>query len=322
VDNLHISVRCPQCTAPKLPERMEQKFFIAPQDVDWTRALLRRTCRVDPEFPVGQVNSVYFDTVDLDQHHRSLSGELVKDKVRIRWYGDECDPHLPLTGHNCANPPQGQKVTVWLELKSRRGFSATKQRLSMSVPSEQLHWEALPLGIVPRNTLIHTMAGFGFFPPGPIFPVITISYFRYRFVEPVSGFRLSIDSNIRSSLLMPGKRLAERGLEMPGAVVEVKCPDLRLPLSLRILTEIGASWSRFSKYSACLDGHDADRGTVSRLWPSGFMEEEPGVISIVPSTARNGRPLEPRGGSPGGRPGEQRAGASRPRPSYRVYETE
>ena len=57
---------------------MEQKFFVAPKRMGLARALLLRTCRVDPEFPGGQINSVYFDTIDLDQHERSLIGRAGK----------------------------------------------------------------------------------------------------------------------------------------------------------------------------------------------------------------------------------------------------
>ena len=158
---------------------------------------------------------------------------------------------------------------------------------------------ALPVlarGIVPPSILLQTMAGFGFFPPGPIRPVIVISYSRRRFVEPFTGYRLSIDSHIRSSLLIPGRECGERGLELPGAVVEVKCPVLHLPPALRQLADIGSSWSRFSKYSACLEAHDAERGTVSRLWPSGLIEDEPG------SLARVGGPSEKRANPPGPAP--------------------
>jgi len=270
VSNLHISVRCPQSTAPPLPVRMEQKFFVAPRNMGLAQALLLRTCRVDPVYPVGQVNSVYFDTIDLDQHERSLEGDLVKDKVRIRWYGEERD--------------FGDRVKVWLELKSRVGFGSTKQRVSGSVPRARLALPALARGIVPPTILLQTMAGFGFFPPGPIRPVIVISYSRRRFVEPRTGYRLSIDSRIRSSLLIPGREFGERGLELPGGLVEVKCPTFQLPPSLLELAAIGSSWSRFSKYSACLEGHAADRGTVSRLWPSGSMEEEPGALARVYKT--------------------------------------
>jgi hypothetical protein len=170
---------------------------------------------------------------------------------------------------------------VWLELKSRRGFASTKQRVSGSVPRARLALPELGHGIVPPRILLQTMAGFGFFPSGPIRPVIVISYSRRRFVEPFTGNRISIDSHIRSSLLIPGRDWGEHGLELPGAVVEVKCQVLDLPSSLRELAAIGSSWSRFSKYSACLEGHDAARGTVSRLWPSGSIEDEPGALARV-----------------------------------------
>jgi hypothetical protein len=284
-DNLHISVRCPQSTAPRLPERMEQKFFIAPQDIGWARALLRRACRIDPQFPVGQVNSVYFDTIDLDQHQRSLSGEQVKDKVRIRWYGEEYDPQRSSVGRASPRPALKDRVTVWLELKSRQGFASTKQRLPLPVSRAELALPLLARGIVPAATLLQTIAGFGFFPPGPLRPVIVISYSRRRFVEPFTGYRISFDSHIRSSLLIPGREGSERGLELPGAVVEVKCPALHLPPALRQLADLGSWWSRYSKYSACLDGHAAERGTVSRLWPSGLMEDEPATLTRVLQSA-------------------------------------
>lgn len=322
LDNLHISVRCPQCEAPPLPERMEQKFFIAPKRMGLARALLLRTCRVDPVYPVGQINSVYFDTIDLDQHERSSSGELVKDKVRIRWYGDEYDPHSSPLGGDGPRRAFYDRVTVWLELKSRRGFSSTKQRLSLPVSPDVLAYPALSRGIVPASMLLQTMAGFGFFPPGPIGPVIVISYIRLRFVEPLTGYRISLDSRVRSSLLVPGRDCTERGLELPGGLVEVKCPVFHLPPALRELDEIGSSWSRYSKYSACIDGHEAGRGTVSRLWPSGLIEGEPGALARVWPKAKGDRPPEERDRKPRQEPTRRRADVPVPAPLLEDYETE
>jgi hypothetical protein len=88
------------------------------------------------------------------------------------------------------------------------------------------------------------MAEFGFAAPGKLCPVIAISYWRYRFVEPETGFRISIDSCIRSSLVISGLGRGERGLELPGAVVEVKGPVFDLPRALKPILEIGASWTR------------------------------------------------------------------------------
>jgi len=286
--NLHVSATSRMSSAPRLRERVEQKFFILPQRESAAFALLRRTCRADREYPVGQVNSLYFDTPDLDQHQRSDSGELAKDKVRIRWYGEEYDPHLTslmegrimpdaVAGHDV---PDGF-VRVWLELKSRRGFASTKQRLILEVPGFRLAFAALPTGIIPPMVLARAMAGFGFFTYAPLRPVVAISYWRYRFVEPETGFRISIDSRIRSSLVMPGIGRGERGLELPGAVVEVKGPRFDVPRSLREIAEIGSSWTRYSKYSSSLDAHETAAGSVSRLWPNGMMSREPALLSRV-----------------------------------------
>jgi len=65
--------------------RIERKFFIFPKNIGFAHTLLRQVCRPDSEYPEGLVNSLYFDTPDLDQYTRSSSGEFRKDKVRIRW---------------------------------------------------------------------------------------------------------------------------------------------------------------------------------------------------------------------------------------------
>jgi hypothetical protein len=294
--NLHICVTSRASTAAPLRERVEQKFFITPDRITAALALLRRISRPDPEYPVGQVNSLYFDTFDLEEHARSDAGDSAKDKIRIRWYGDELDPHstsgvkaapVPAglstdeTGAAAEPAAPGTPVSVWLERKTRQGFASTKQRISLDVPSSALAFAALGRGIVPPAVLLDTMASFGFFPRGPLCPVIAISYWRHRFVEPSTGFRMSIDSRIRSSLVMLGIGRGERGLELPGAVVEVKGAVFDLPPALRVLGDIGSSWTRYSKYSSSLDGHAATLGSVSRLWPAGMMESQPGMLARV-----------------------------------------
>jgi hypothetical protein len=242
-----------------LPERVEQKFYVAPDAMTLALALVRRTCRRDADYPEEQINSLYFDTPDLEQHESSQAGEFAKAKVRIRWYGAGLD---------------GETLPVWLELKERRGFVSTKQRWSTEVPASALEPGALAAGIVPSNLLAHTMAGFGFFTRKRLCPVIAISYWRERFVEPRTGCRVAFDSRVRSTAVMPGIGRGERDLELPGAVVEVKGPAFFLPDCLRPLADLGSSWTRFSKYSASLDAHASALGSVSRLWPSGRMQTE------------------------------------------------
>jgi hypothetical protein len=123
--------------------------------------------------------------------------------------------------------------------------------------------------------------------------VIAISYWRYRFVEPETGFRISIDSNIRSSMVMPGIGRGERALELPGAVVEVKGSRFEVPRSLRPVAEIGSSWTRYSKYSSSIDGHESASGSASRLWPNGMMEAEPDILARVDRTMATKEPGSP-----------------------------
>ena len=72
-----------------LPQRIERKFYVIPKNVSFAYGLLRHICHFDSEYPSEQINSLYFDTADLDQHERSSSGDFRKNKVRIRWYGKE-----------------------------------------------------------------------------------------------------------------------------------------------------------------------------------------------------------------------------------------
>jgi hypothetical protein len=268
--NLH--VRGSSGASHPLLERAEQKFFVVPRRMGLALALVRRTCRWDDQYPEEQINSLYFDTVDLDQHEKSLEGEFAKDKVRVRWYGEADDPHRAGARiRQLSSALQERPVQVWLELKSRRGFASTKQRVALEVEASSLAFGSLAGGIVPEDTLMRTMASFGFLSAGRLLPVVAVSYWRCRFVEPRTGMRVSLDSRIRSSMIMPGIGRGERGLEMPGVVVEVKGPAFDLPVALRELADLGSSWTRYSKYSSSLDAHMAAMGSVSRLWPSGAL---------------------------------------------------
>jgi hypothetical protein len=256
-----------------MPARVEQKFFVTPDRMVLALALIRRKCRWDAAYPSEQINSLYFDTPELEQHERSLAGEFAKAKVRIRWYGAGHDPHGSAAEAVVA-APQSSPVNVWIELKERRGFASTKQRRPAEVAAAALHPHALAAGIVPLGTLLETMGEFGFFAAKRLCPVVAISYWRRRFIEPQTGFRVALDSAIRSSLVMPGVGRGERGLRLAGAVVEIKGPSGELPGRLLAMGELGSSWTRFSKYSSSLSAHAGDLGGVSRLWPSGIMSAE------------------------------------------------
>ena len=254
-----VNVHQASADTTQVEQRIERKFFVLPRNIGLAYALLRQFCRLDSEYPEEQVNSLYFDTEDLEQYVKSSSGEFRKNKVRIRWY------HT-LDAYRA-------EVPVFLELKSREGFASSKQRQKLSAPVHRLETPALHNGIIPMTGIIDTLAGFGHYLEAPVRPVILISYWRYRFTEILTGMRVTLDCNIRSTIVNRSLGYGERELELAGGVIEVKGHKVELPVTLRRMRLLDLDWSRFSKYSYCLDSHLSEPGTVARLWPSGRITE-------------------------------------------------
>lgn len=234
-------------------QRIERKFYVMPKQAGLAYGLLRQLCRPDGEYPAGQINSLYFDTLDLEEHENSLSGDFGKDKVRIRWYGDGASPD--------------DTRSIYIELKSKRGFAGTKRRLKMEVPAHRLEMPHLARGIVPGALLSHTLSSFGHFPSKPLRPVVKISYLRYRFTEPITGQRVALDCRIRSTMVRPQLGYGEKDLELVGAVIEIKGPSIELPATLKRIGILDIDWSRFSKYSACIDAHGERLGSTGASPP-------------------------------------------------------
>jgi hypothetical protein len=237
--------------------RFERKFFILPRNIGFAYATLREVCRADREYPECEVNSLYFDTPDLEQYDRSASGDFRKQKVRIRWYDKPGSPQ--------------ESVPVFLELKSREGFASSKQRRRLLVPALHLELAHLRAGIVDRKTFVDTLAEFGHFPLHTLRPIVLICYRRYRFNEILTGVRVSFDCYIVSTVVDPGLGYGERNLPLEGGVIEVKGPTLELPVTLRRMKLLDADWSRFSKYGQCIESHLSQPGSIARSWPSGRL---------------------------------------------------
>ena len=238
-------------------QRIERKFYIEPQRVPLALGLLRHSCRPAVEFHEERISSLYFDSPDLAEHVRSMAGEFDKNKIRIRWYGTLQE----LAGD----------VSAFLELKSRQGFASSKRRRSITVLADRLAPGELRSGIVPPAKLTQVLAEFGFFRDTPLVPVINISYWRYRFTELTTGYSVALDCDIHSTMVMRHLGSGERELHLAGGVVEVKGPRMELPVPLRSLRKLGVDWTRFSKYSSCIEAHLLEPGALGRLWPSGRM---------------------------------------------------
>ncbi|MFZ7104082.1 MAG: VTC domain-containing protein, partial [Peptococcaceae bacterium] len=235
--------------------RIERKFFVPPEKIDYALAILKQTCLSDSENSDEWINSLYFDSYDLEQHEISSAGDSRKDKVRIRWYYKLDDYQY--------------SVPVYIEHKTREGFAGTKQRKKIIVPLEKLETENLKKGIVPETMLMDVLARFGYFPPKRLKPVILISYYRHHFTDLMSGMRVSLDYNITSTVIDTSIGYGEKNLKLQGGVIEIKGKTLELPETLRRLKLLETDWTRFSKYSSCLDVQMSEPCSSSRLWPTG-----------------------------------------------------
>jgi hypothetical protein len=239
-------------------ERFERKYYLPFPKISFASHLLYHCCQPDRHYPKGTINSVYYDTADLECFCDSEEGNRGRNKVRIRWYD---------------SPPKTIATTpVFLELKSKNGFASTKQRKRYLVPSQRLSDPGTHNGIINYMEMVQTLLQFGFFSNKPLQPVILISYQRLRFEDILTGIRVSLDWNIRSTLLSPQWNRHEGSLLMRGGVIETKGPSADIPPALQSMRLLETDWSRYSKYAACIESQLEKTGATGRFWPSGRVE--------------------------------------------------
>lgn len=236
--------------------RFERKFYIPYHKIDRTAAMLRHHTRADLQFPTNQVQSMYYDTDDLEMFYASIDGSKVRKKVRIRWYD------RPSSGH----------ANIFVEVKRKDGLAGTKYRRSVDIDHSRIFDSRWGSGIVPYDRLLGILVELGFRPHRLIYPLVMVRYKRQRFTEITTGLRLSIDTQIESWVMDRWGISVAPHVRLSGAVLEMKGPWVELPPTLCWIKQIGLDWSRYSKYAACLEAHMGTPGTIGITMPSGRIE--------------------------------------------------
>jgi hypothetical protein len=234
--------------------RIECKYLISNQMIPELRKLLLphmildkySECRPDKQYTV---RSIYFDTRRLDYYHDKLAGLRRRKKLRIRSYDE-------LTANSL----------VFLEIKRKNGPTINKSRAPVGFADHiNLIREGNPdkyrdiLESVDngyqdaKNFLYHLYTS-------NLVPTIKIIYereaFFYKFDQKV---RLTIDKNLRSSLIVDSERLFEEeniryGLPSK-AIFEVKVYG-EIPLWLQyIISSFKLQQEALSKYTISIDSH-------------------------------------------------------------------
>jgi len=236
--------------------RIESKYLISNQKIPELRKLLLPYMILDKyseRHPDNQytVRSIYFDTRRMDYYHDKLAGLKRRKKLRIRGYDE----------------PNADSF-VFLEIKRKNGPTINKSRAPIRF-SDHINFiregdpdkyrdilESVDNGFQDaKNFLYHLYTS-------NLVPTIKIIYereaFFYKFDQKI---RLTIDKNLRSSLIVDTERLYEEDNIRYGlpskAIFEVKVYG-EIPLWLQhIIACLKLQQEALSKYTISIDSHSA-----------------------------------------------------------------
>ena len=217
------------------PREHESKFKVSRASRDTLHLWLLRLCRPDPDYPENYVESIYYDTNDRRHLYEKLNGDRLKTRIRVRWYEE-------ILGGACS-----EAIT---EAKLRRGRCRSKLRQPTGISGSRLR--QLPLDHPELCELPRLLRPGGVFAGEELAPLLSLRYRRRRFVEPLSGMRLALDTEI--GLRRTNSKLLGLGSasQLPDTILEVKGATPELPPTLAwIASALGLRRGGYSKYEAC-----------------------------------------------------------------------
>lgn len=210
----------------------ELKFVVADARAASMLAFLQALCRPDGRHATGLISTIYYDTPWLQLLGEKVDSDYQKLKVRLRWYrGPEAQ----------AGSPQS-----FLEIKRRIGTFRDKVRFETPLMADAL--DRMPLEDPALLSVVDLIPSLGIPVPMPLLPALLLRYRRYRFIEPLSGARVSLDTEITAVRGRRGLFGAGAGAVLPTAVLEIKGQAEDLPRALHPLAHLGARRTSFSKY--------------------------------------------------------------------------
>jgi len=203
----------------------------APAVVSWLNA----RCLSDPSYAEGRVSSIYYDSPDLRLLSEKINSDFRKTKVRLRWYVEPAS--------NTIDGP------AFLEVKQKIGARRFKHRVPTPVPAATLAEADLQDPIL--VDLLRLLPEVSLWVPTDLRPLMEISFRRRRFLEPTTGTRISLDTDICPRRVNPAMLPLVNPFPLACAVLEAKGSVHDLPGSLSALRAFGCRKESFSKYGRC-----------------------------------------------------------------------
>jgi hypothetical protein len=208
----------------------ELKYVIPAGTAQLARSIVGAWCQPDPRYPSAVVSTIYYDTPDFTLLFEKVNSDYLKTKVRLRWY----DTALPGSAH------------AFLEIKSRVG--ALRRKVRVETPLEASSLGRLALDDPALTQVLDVARPLGVAVPMRLMPALLLRYERFRYVEPLSGARISVDTAIEGVRGNPRLMPHAFRTDVPIGVVEVKGSENDLPRVMAPLARLGARRASLSKY--------------------------------------------------------------------------
>ena len=218
---------------------IEQKYVFPRFHTDAIFSWVERVCLSDFNFPMSLVSSLYYDTPGFSFYREKSNSFYLKTKVRLRWYGQ------------LQSRPKNSPVNCLLEVKKKVGRLRQKKRIPLKIIASKLincqfsdeEIATLPLQVADSIPV----------PAVVLIPLLIVRYNRYRFVDPQSSSRISIDVDISCPQVNPLYFPTGRSLNpLDVGVLEVKGKQMELPDALLPISQYLRKDS-FSKYASCCE---------------------------------------------------------------------
>ena len=208
-------------------KRVERKWIFRKVDhISVLNSLLRSPLFFKTHYPIRNVNSIYFDDMNLSNISENLAGISKRVKYRVRWYGEN---------NSLKNPH--------FEIKSKRGFETQKQIISLK------KFDNINYNIKNNLNYLTNFVNDKIVLGKILLPTLLINYRRIYLISSNNLIRATIDYEIKSKRLLKFKN--QFFCNFNNVILELKYdPNLDWVIR-RTLDNIKVRYSKSSKYVNC-----------------------------------------------------------------------
>ena len=211
--------------------RFERKYFIGEMDAAILRQRASKVLSPDPHSDGPyHISSLYFDDVHNTALVQKQHGDLVRNKLRIRYYNHDLD-FLRLE-HKHKNGDMISKQSVVMTREQYESIKSGDYSFALSRPEPLWH-----MFYVRRRTL-------------GLAPSVTVDYDREVFIYVAGNVRITFDTNLRAS--RPFSNISLPAMPPQSIIMELKY-DHFLPSIVAGLINAPLTQTTISKYTLCRD---------------------------------------------------------------------